>query len=205
MHVLVETGKNLDHDCEDSVDPLIKVKFMGMSKTTASKSKITKSTLVTWDEHLFFDTPKLEVQEIEAALIEIEILNKGFFSSDLIGRFPISTTTIYNLENHTVHNQMLSFTNPEAENKTKITGNISVSIQLIGPDDESLQLKIGTDKNAATKKPWMPASVKKKYKQLSMKVIKAKNVPKVTLLGVETIPKPYVNFNIMGNDLRTTT
>ena len=128
MHVLVETGKNLDHDVEDSVDPLIKVKFMGMSKTTSSKSKITKSTLVTWDEHLFFDTPKLEKEDIESAIIEIEILNKGFFSSDLIGRFPVSTTTIYNLDKHTVHNQMLSFTNPEAENKTKITGNISVSI-----------------------------------------------------------------------------
>ena len=98
-------GENLDHDCEDSVDPLIKVKFMGMSKTTGSKSKITKSTLVTWDEHLFFDTPKLEKEEIESAIIEIEILNKGFFSSDLIGRFPVSATTIYNLDKHTVHNQ----------------------------------------------------------------------------------------------------
>ena len=178
---------------------------MGMSKTTGSKSKITKSTLVTWDEHLFFDTPKLEKEEIESAIIEIEILNKGFFSSDLIGRFPVSATTIYNLDKHTVHNQTLSFTNPEAENKSKITGNISVSIQLTGPDDESLQLKIGTDKNAASKKPWMPASVKKKYKQLSIKIIKAVNVPKVTLMGMETIPKPYVKINVMGNDLKTTT
>ena len=52
----------------------------------------------------------------------------------------------------------------------------------------------------------MPASVKKKYKQLSIKIIKALNIPNVSLVPyVETDPKPYVNFNIMGTDLRTTT
>lgn len=104
LHVLVETAKNVYLDGETTVDPLIKVKILGNSKSTSTKNGITKTTPIKWDEHLFIEVGEQTQKEIETALIEIEILNKGFFKSDLIGYFPLSTVTIYNLKDHLIHN-----------------------------------------------------------------------------------------------------
>lgn len=105
LHVLIETGKNISLEGEDTVDPLIKITFMGKNKQSTSKDNCTRSTQIKWDEHLFLETGKVSSKEIEEGLIEIEIMNKGFFKSDLIGYFPISATSIYNMKDHLVHNQ----------------------------------------------------------------------------------------------------
>ena len=54
--------------------------------------------------------------------------------------------------------------NPDAKDPAKITANIAVSINVKGPGDEAIQLKIGTDKEVETKLPMVPASIKKEYK-----------------------------------------
>ena len=133
-------------------------------------------------------------------MIEIEILNKGFFKSDSIGYFPISTPTIYNMDNHTLNNQMLAFTNPTADDKSKISGYVMVSIQVQGPGDEAAQLKMGTDPKAAKKAPWMPSSVQKNYKQLYIKFIKGMHLPIMDIGG--TIDA-FVFINHLGNKIQT--
>lgn len=40
LHVLIETGKNLELEGEDSVDPLIRVSLLGKSGETAAKEDI---------------------------------------------------------------------------------------------------------------------------------------------------------------------
>ena len=104
LHVLVETAKNMGLEGEDTVDPLIKVKILMNEKSTSNKKGITRTTPIKWDEHLFIEVGEKTQKEIEGALIEIEILNKGFFKSDMIGYFPLSTLTIYNMPGHLVHN-----------------------------------------------------------------------------------------------------
>jgi len=74
-------------------------------------------------------------------------------------------------------------TNPEADDKTKTSGFLVVSINLIGPGDEAAQLKLGTDKEVNAKKPWMPTNVVKKYKQFYFKLIKAENLPVMDTFG----------------------
>jgi len=49
------------------------------------KDKITRSDEIKWDEHLYLEMPELKSDEICASMIEIQIYNKGFFKSDLIG------------------------------------------------------------------------------------------------------------------------
>ena len=58
-----------------------------------------------------------------------------------------------------------------------------MSINLTGEGDESIQLKMGTDPKAADKKPWMPASVSKSYKQLFFRFIKAEELPMMDKVG----------------------
>lgn len=82
-----------------------------------------------------------------------------------------------------LHNQLIATTNPESENKAKITGIYSISINISGEGDESIELKQGTDPKGAEGKPWMPASVAKSYKQLFFRFIKAEELPLMDKVG----------------------
>lgn len=66
---------------------------------------------------------------------------------------------------------------------------------------------MGTDKDAAKYKPWMPASVEKKYKQLALKIIRAEYLPEMdSALPFGTqIGDPYVYIDHMGTKLRSKT
>lgn len=66
---------------------------------------------------------------------------------------------------------------------------------------------MGTDKDAVKYKPWMPASVEKKYKQLSLKIIRAEYLPEMDtqMFGAGNIGDPYVYIDHMGTKLRTKT
>jgi|TARA_B110000285_G_scaffold138237_1_gene154779 hypothetical protein len=82
LHVLVETGKSIFLEGETTIDPLVKVTFMGKTASTSAKKGVTRTTPVKWDEHLFLEAGKVTGKEMQASLIQIEVLNKGFFSSD---------------------------------------------------------------------------------------------------------------------------
>ena len=82
LHVLVETGKSIFLEGETTIDPLVKVSFMGKTASTSAKKGVTRTTPVKWDEHLFLEAGKVTGKEMQASLIQIEVLNKGFFSSD---------------------------------------------------------------------------------------------------------------------------
>jgi hypothetical protein len=82
LHVLVETGKSIFLEGETTIDPLVKVTFMGQTASTSAKKGVTRTTPVKWDEHLFLEAGKVTGKEMQASLIQIEVLNKGFFSSD---------------------------------------------------------------------------------------------------------------------------
>jgi hypothetical protein len=103
-HVLIEKGKNIFLEGEDTVDPMVKVIFNLKEKVTSAKNNITRSTQVKWDEHLFIESGVLKQAEIEEAVITIQIQNKGFFKSESIGAFTVSAKTIYQMKDHVVHN-----------------------------------------------------------------------------------------------------
>ena len=66
-HVLVEKGKNIFLDGEDTVDPMVRVIFNMKEKVTTAKNNIARSTQVKWDEHLFIESGFLKQSEIEEA------------------------------------------------------------------------------------------------------------------------------------------
>ena len=183
LHILIESARNIILEGYTNVDAMVEVTFNGVTKHTKVKKDVTPTTKVKFDEHIFFETGKLGIKEIEQSLIELRIVNKGFFSSDTIGYFPISTTTIYNLEKHAVHSQLIAMNNPTAEDKGKTSAILTISANLSGPGDESIQLKLGTEKEANSKAPWIPTSIVKQYKQFYFKFIKAENLPVMDTFG----------------------
>ena len=90
--------------------------------------------------------------------------NKGFFKADAIGQFEMAVSKIYNMDDHVMLHQQIGLTNPDSKDFSKITGYITVSINIQGPGDEATQLEMGTEKQTTEKAPLMPSSVKKQYK-----------------------------------------
>lgn len=60
-----------------------------------------------------------------------------------------------------------------------MSGNLVVSLNIVGPNDEAQELKMGSDEDILKNKIIMPSSVKKQYKQLFLRVYKATNLPKM--------------------------
>ena len=179
----MESAKNIILDGEPTVDPMIEIGFLGKTKTTSVKKDVGRTSTCKWNEHVFMDTGNVPSKEIEAGLIELRIMNKGFFQSDIIGYFPISSSTVYNLDKHVVHNQIIAMTNPKADDKNKISAFLIVSINLTGPGDSAVALKMGSDKEVSSKKPWMPTNIEKQYKQFYFKFIRAENLPIMDTFG----------------------
>jgi hypothetical protein len=202
LHILVEKAKSLELDGHATFDPLVKIKFNGTEKKTSAKSDMTTMSIVKYEEHIFIETGKLTEKEIAASLIEVEVENKGFFSGDKMGYFPISTTTVYNLDNHVTHNTPLALTNPNADDKSKISGYLTLSINLSGPGDEAAQLKMGSDSEVAKKDPWQTPNIKTVKFQYYFKFLKAVGLPATDMLG--TIDA-YVKYQKPGGDVKLKT
>ena len=145
VHIHILKGKNFKLDNEDEIDPFIKFKLLGQEKSSVAKSNVMFDTKVTWDEHIFFEFHKLTSEEIENAELKIMAENRGFFKGDLIGEFTIGVQKIYSQKNHAMRYQTVGLNNPEGGHFTDITGYLTVSIQVIGPTDEAIELNMVDD------------------------------------------------------------
>lgn len=107
----------------------------------------------------------------------MSVANKGFFKADAIGQFEMAVSKVYNMDDHVMLHQQIGLTNPDSKDFSKITGYITVSINIQGPGDEATQLEMGTEKQTTEKAPLMPSSVKKQYKQIYIRIFRAENLP----------------------------
>lgn len=201
VHVHVQTAKNLKLEGEDTVNPFVKVVVCGKEQRTTTKEGISYESKLVINEHLFVDLPNLTKDEVENSQINIKVENRSYFSGDTIGEFEISTQKIYNMKEHTMLNQRLGLNNPNSEDFSKITGYVTVSINVVGPGDESVELTQATEAVIAEKPPLIPTSIKKVYKQLYLRLLIAEDLPKMDkYLG--TIDA-YALLQIGKNKLKT--
>ena len=132
----------------------------------------------------------------------IRILNKGFFKEDTIAVYELDFTQIYLQKNHAMYHQWIALSNPEGKDFNEITGYLKLSVSIIGPGDEQVQLnedKSGID-NTDGEGILMPASIIRQYKQLVFKILKAEKLPKMDTFG--TIDA-YLQTTYFKSNLKT--
>lgn len=163
---------------------MIQVDSCGFSKFTASKEDVPLGTQTNqiWKEHLFFEPRAMHSSNIEVETITIRVLNKGLFRDELIGRYDFDITSVYFREKHCIQHQWIALFNPEGENFSDISGYLLVSISVQGPGDEQVQLEEQCGPEA-DKEVMMPAQIKKEFKQLYLRFIQAKKLPKMDTFG----------------------
>lgn len=152
---------------------------MELDKSTKNKNDISTDETVKFDEHLFLEYNGLKKEQLGEANLTFDIQNKGFFKGDDIGRFEIPLSKVYNMDKHSMFNQTIGCNNVNSKDFSKITGYITVCVNVTGPGDEAEELKAGTAAEIAKVKPLLPASIKKVYKQLHMRFFIAENLPKM--------------------------
>ena len=181
IHVHVQKAKRLCLEDDDICDPFIRVKVMGKHESTAPKEDVARDVAVTFDDHMFINIPNAKKQDLEDATIVICAENRGFFKGDLIGQFEIAVNKVYNMESNVMKHQWIALNNPDGSDFSKITGYVAVSIQVQGPGDEAVELKLGSKETLNKKKPLVPTQIKKEYKQAYLRFYIAENLPKMDI------------------------
>jgi hypothetical protein len=138
-----------------------------------------------WGEHFFFELKNLTSDDISSQLVAVKVLDKGFLRDKMVGLFDINVQQIYfQNDDHAILNQWVAITNPESVEKTEVKGYLQLSISVQGPEDNAIKLSDQVAlHDTSDESILMPSSIKKEYKQLSISIVEAQDLPKMDTLG----------------------
>lgn len=111
-------------------------------------------------------------------------------------------TYVYNMENHTQQHSWVALINPGSEDFSSVAAYLKFSVSVYGVDDSPVELKM--DENDDDENCIMPASIKPKYTQLKMHIVKGEKLPRldVALIGKGSMDA-YVSAKIGGKTIKT--
>ena len=121
-------------------------------------------------------------EDIQSQNVTIKVLDKGLFRDTQVGQFEIDLAQIYfSNDQHVLEHQWVALNNPDSVDPNSIKGYIQMSIAVQGPGDSTVKL---TDAGGAEETAvMMPASIRKKYKQIVISILHAENFAKMDMFG----------------------
>ena len=202
VHLLLQKAKDLAIDSEEALNVVCEVTVQDKRETTKVINDVTSTSVVNLDSHVFFELMGQSVSELENTKILIKLCSKGFFKTELIGQVELDLTFIYNLENHTKQHQWFALINPDSEDFSAVSAYFKLSGSVYGIEDSPVELKMDEaedDDNCV-----MPPSLKPKYTQLKMHIVKGEHLPKldVKLIGEGTMDA-FIKAKIGSKTIRT--
>jgi hypothetical protein len=133
IHVFIIKGKNfIDASQKENIDAMFHVKTCGKQEYSKHKANTaTKNENGTyWGEHLFFEPKHMSKDDMQAATVDIRLVDKGLFRDRLVGDFEIDVAQIYSMDKHALQNQWIAMNNPESADQKEITAYAKVSIAI---------------------------------------------------------------------------
>ena len=174
VHILIEEVKSLPQLSENHLPyPIIKLTVFNQSKRT-EKTKVPCDSY-TYDEHFYFDKADLTVEQLDSSKIVIEVYDSSNSKKrkDYYGIYEFDLEYIYSMRNHTLNNHWLALSNPESKDMTKTRGYLKLSISVLHDNDPRVELKSNPESTSC----FVPSQIKVEYKQLSIYLIKAEELP----------------------------
>ena len=198
VHILVEEVKSLPQLSENHLPyPIVKLTVFNQSKRT-EKTKMPCESY-TYDEHFYFDKADLTVEQLDSSKIIIEVYDSSNSKKrkDYYGISEFDLEYVYSMKNHSLNNHWLALSNPESKDMTKIRGYLKLSISVLNDNDPRVELK--SDPNSTS--CFVPSQIKVEYKQLSIYLIKAEELPdRDSLIAKKTNRQcdPFIEFKYFG-------
>lgn len=140
IHIYVEQAKDIKVAEEQTVDPIVEIKFNGDRKFTSAQDDINNTGIAIWNEHLFFEPKNLDTSDLENAKVQIKLMDKGFFKDAVIGYYEFDLSYLYQQPDHSLLHKWIIMSNPESENFGEVTGLLKISIVITGEGDEQVQI-----------------------------------------------------------------
>ena len=175
VHVFIEEVKNLISVNPDFLPkPVVKVQCFNQSKRT---SKVLEPcSEYTFNEHIFFEKTDLTTEILDSSKIIIEVYdyNNSRKREDFFGIYEFDLEYIYSSPNHCIKNLWIALANPESEDISKVRGYLKLSLSVLNENDERVELVPDPSKNNECV---VPSQIKVSYKQLSIYIFKAEELP----------------------------
>ena len=203
VHILIEEVKSLIQLSENHLPyPIIKLTVFNQSKRT-EKTKMPCDSY-TYDEHFYFDKADLTVEQLDSSKIVIEVYDSSNSKKrkDYYGIYEFDLEYIYSMRNHTLNNHWLALSNPESKDMTKTRGYLKLSISVLHDNDPRVELKSNPESTSC----FVPSQIKVEYKQLSIYLIKAEELPdRDSLVAKKKNRKcdPFIEFKYFGLNVQS--
>ena len=199
IHLLIEEIKNISGKNPDFLPkPVVKVTCLNETKRTSKVSDGCSE--YTFNEHIYFEKTDLPVEILDSAKVVIEVYDyNNSKREDYFGIYEFDFEYVYNSENHSIKNLWIALANPEAEDITKVRGYLKLSVSILREDDERIELNPDPSKDNEC---MIPPQIKVEYKQVSIYVYKAEELPDMDSLTSEKKVgrecQGYVECHYMG-------
>ena len=202
VHFLIQKAKDLEIDDESVMNVICEVQVQSQNETSKEIKDVTSTTVINFDSHCFIELMGQSASELEQTKISIRLQEKGYFKNSLIGQVEMDLSFIYNLDGHTRQHQWMALINPDSEDFASVAAYIKISGSVYGVDDTPVELKM--DEGEDDENCIMPASLKPKYTQLKLHIIKGENLPKLDfkMIGPGKMDA-YVSAKIGGKIIKT--
>jgi hypothetical protein len=204
VHILIEEIKSLlQIDAEHLPYPIIKLTCFNKSKRT-EKTKAPCDNYI-YDEHFYFEKADLTVEQLDSSKIIIEVYDSSNSKKrkDYFGIYEFDLEYIYSMKNHSLNNHWLALSNPESKDMTKIRGYLKLSISVLHDNDPRVELKSVPESTNC----FIPSQIKVEYRQLSIYLIKAEELPDMDSLMKKKAKNrqcdPYVEFKYFGLNVQS--
>ena len=204
IHILIEEVKSLIQISDSHLPkPIIKLTCFGQSKRT-EKTKLPCDSYI-FDEHFYFEKADLTVEQLDSSKILIEVYDSSRSSKrkDYFGIYEFDIEYIYSMKNHCLKNHWLALSNPESNDMTKIRGYLKLSISVLHDEDPRVELRTDTQSLNCL----IPSEIKIEYKQLSIYLIKAEELPDMDYIIKKKAKNrecdPFVQIEYFGQKIRS--
>lgn len=212
IHVLIEKMEKIDAG-EASIDAMVHLETCGLRHYSSVKNGVrtdVENHRVIWNEHVYFEAKNVEGSYLEEQQLTIKLINQDICWNTLIAEFQFDLATIYRRnEEHSIHNQWVAMNMPSSAEYEKIRALLQVSVAIQGPGDSSVKLEEAQGfESPEDYKVIMPPSVTREYKQFTIGVLTAQNLPgmdDVVFLNDFCDLNAFVRLKWMGKRLRTKT
>ena len=202
VHILIEEVTSLIPLSPGHIPkPIIQLTCFGQIKRT-EKTKIPCDSYI-FDEHFYFEKADLAVEQLDSSKILIEVYDSSLSSKskDYFGIYEFDIEYIYSMKNHCLKNHWLVLSNPESNDMTKIRGYLKLSLSVLHNDDPRVELITDTQ----SIKCLIPSQIQIEYKQLSIYLIKAEELPDMDYLVKKKTKNrecdPFVQIEYFGQKI----
>ena len=146
----------------------------------------------------------MTVEQLDSSKIIIEVYDSSLSRKrkDYYGISEFDLEYIYSMKNHSLNNHWLALSNPESKDMTQIRGYIKLSISVLHDNDPRVELRSNPESTSF----FLPSQVKIQYRQMSIYLIKAEELPdRDSILEKKKNRQcdPYIVFKYFGLEIQS--